>query len=111
MSHPDADLVNMKTKGFLTHPNHNLYVIIKTFESSFEKHADSLNVFEDTYEDLIINNKFNLKWKCPSHDSELLTEIYSMYIVMRMRQYTYMKNIELKQINKTKKKLSKLVPT
>lgn len=110
-SHPDADLVNMKTRGFLSHPNHHLYTIIKMFETSFEKHADSLNVFEDTYEDLLSNDNVILKWECSVHKSEILTEIYTMYIVMRMRQYSYMKNIESKQINKAKKKLSKLVPT
>ena len=42
--------------------------------------------------------------ECSVHKTELLTEIYTMYIVMRMRQYTYIKNIESKKINKAKKK-------
>jgi len=25
--HPAADLVNLKTRGFLTHPNHQIYTI------------------------------------------------------------------------------------
>jgi len=37
------------------------------FETSFEKHADSLNVFEDTYEDLLANNNFIPKWDCSIH--------------------------------------------
>lgn len=78
-SHPDADLVNMKTRGFLSHPNHHLYTIIKMFETSFEKHTDSLNVFEDTYEDLLSNDNVILKWECSVHKSEILTEIYTMY--------------------------------
>jgi len=81
-------------------------------ETSFEKHTASLNVFEDTYEDLLAYKKYViLKWECSVHKSEILTEIYTIYIVMRMRQYSYMKNIESKRINKARKKLSELVPT
>jgi len=43
---PEAELVNLKTRGFLTHPNKNLYLIIKLIEVYFEKHAESSNVFE-----------------------------------------------------------------
>ena len=63
---PEADLVNMKTKGFLTHPSHPVFLYIKELESCFKKHADSINVFDD-------------------------------------------ENQEMKKLNKTKKKLSKLV--
>jgi len=38
-----------------------------------------------------------------------MTDIYVHYITMRMRQYAYAKNQEMKKQNKTKKKLSKLV--
>jgi len=54
----EAELVNLKTSGFLTHPNKNLYLIIKLIEVCFEKHAESLNVFEDTYEDFF-SRKYN----------------------------------------------------
>jgi len=84
-SHSDADFVNTKTRGFLSHPNQHLHTIIKMFETSFEKHADSLNVFEDTYEDLLDNDHVIFKWECSVHTSEILTEIYTMHIVMRMR--------------------------
>jgi len=42
-----ADLVILKTRGFLTHPNNTLYKILETLEVCFIKHAVSLNPFED----------------------------------------------------------------
>lgn len=42
----EADLINMKTKGFLTYPNCNLYIIIKHIEECFAIHCNSNDVFE-----------------------------------------------------------------
>lgn len=52
-----ADLVNLKTRGFLTHPNNNLFLIIQQVELCFEKYADSSNPFENTFEDFFQNEK------------------------------------------------------
>lgn len=92
----------------LEQKRNHVYLIIKSFELSFEKYADSPTVFEDTQVDLLQNNH-NVSWNCKEHKSEFLTEMFLMYITMRMRQHSYNKNIEAKQYNKTKKKLSKLV--
>jgi len=108
VSHPAADFVNVKTRGYLTHPNHHVYLIIKSFELCFEKYADSPTVFEDTQNDLLQNNISFLTWNCNDHKSEILTDMFVMYITMRMRQYSYSKNIEAKQLNKTKKKIIKI---
>ena len=69
----------------------------------FEKYADSPTVFEDTQDDLLQNNISFLKWNCNYHKSEILTDMFVMYITMRMRQYSYSTNIEAKQLKKTKK--------
>ena len=113
VSHPAADFVNVKRRGYLTYPNHHVYLIIKSFELCFEKYADSPTVFEDTQNDLFQNNisfpvSF-LTWNCNDHKSEILTDMFVIYITMRMRQYSYSKNIETKQLNKTKKNYKKLV--
>jgi hypothetical protein len=50
-----VDLVNLKTRSFLTHLNHQIYIIIKFLETSFSKYVDSINVFEEIYEDFFQN--------------------------------------------------------
>jgi len=96
---PAADLVNLKTSGFLTHPNHQMYMVIKFLETSFSKYADSINVFEDTYEDLFKNDNLPLKWKCVNaeHRIDIFSNIFVLFISMRMRQHSYTKNIECKK--------------
>jgi len=92
----------------LTHPDHNLYTILKHLEICFSKHANSNNVFEDTYNEFFKIN-IGLKFTCVEHRLEMLTNIFSYYIIMRMRQYTYMVNQNKIKQNNSKKKLSKLV--
>lgn len=67
------------------------------------KHAESNNVFEETFEG-VIQNPAKLKWQYVEHKSKVLTDIYVHYITMRMRHHSYTKNQEGKKINKTKKK-------
>lgn len=46
---PEADLVQAKSKGYLTHPDHNLYIILKKLEHCFGKYCRSNDVFEETF--------------------------------------------------------------
>jgi len=43
-----SELVEMKSKGFLTHPNGNMCNILQVLETSFQKHCSFLDVFENT---------------------------------------------------------------
>ncbi|KAF0711172.1 Uncharacterized protein FWK35_00028347 [Aphis craccivora] len=81
----------MKTRGFLTHPSRPICVYIKELESCFKKHADSINVFDDTIDELLQNINFKLQLGCAEHKSNVMTAIYEHYIKMRMRQYLYAK--------------------
>ncbi|KAF0748906.1 THAP-type domain-containing protein [Aphis craccivora] len=89
---PEGVFVNIKTKGFLTHTNYSLYLLVKEFELSFMIHADSYDVFEKTYETVLENKNLKLKWQCLEHKSKILTDVYTMYTTMRMRQHSYAKN-------------------
>jgi len=82
----EADLLNNKTRGWLTHPDRNLYLILKHLEQCFSKHATSCDMFEDTY-----NAFFSLNIGL-EHQTDMLTNIFSYYITMRMRQYSYLIN-------------------
>lgn len=108
---PEADLLNEKTRGYLTHPNNNLYKILKTLEVSFTKFANSPNVFEETCNELFDTKTTNTTFPCTEHQTDMLVDICSFYITMRMRQYSYLQNQKNNKLHKTKKKLSKLVKT
>ncbi|KAF0699967.1 Uncharacterized protein FWK35_00038354 [Aphis craccivora] len=45
----------MKTRGFLTHPSRPIFVYIKELESCFKKHADSINIFDNTIDEFSIS--------------------------------------------------------
>jgi len=107
---PEADLVHAKSKGYLTHPDHNLYIILKKLELCFGKYCRSNDVFEETYNEFF-KSYSTIYFPCFLHKNDILTNIFSYYIIMRMRQFTYMDNQNNKKQNRTKKKLSKLVST
>jgi len=61
-------------------------------------------------EDFFSRN-FKLTFPDGNHKSEIVTNIFVLYITMRMRQFSYAKNQPTKKQNKVKKKLPKLVST
>ena len=104
----ESEIVNLKTRGFLIHPNNHLYKILQMLEISFCKHANSKDVFDNTYNETFLQISA-IPFPCSEHKYEVITDIFTMYIIMRMRQYTYLENQKEKKNNRTKKKLSKLV--
>jgi len=56
----NADLIMPKSRGYLSHPNSNLFTIIKLLELSVDKFKDSPNVFEEAFEDLKKKKILNL---------------------------------------------------
>jgi len=91
----NADLIIAKSRGYLSHPNSNLFIIIKSLELSFTKFKDSPDVFEEAFEDFF-KKKISFKFSCEEHKQTVLSDIiyyiYTYYIIMRMRQYTYIQN-------------------
>lgn len=69
----------------------------------------SNDVFEETYNEFF-KSYSTIHFPCNLHKNDILTDIFSYYIIMRMRQFTFMENQNCKKQNRTKKKLSKLVP-
>jgi len=109
ISRRETVLVNLKSHGFLTNPDQNLFNVLKLLESCFVKHAKFQNVFEDTFEEFFKINNLKLIFPCPNYKSCVLSDLFTYYITMRMRQYTYIINQEHKKNNRSKKKLSKLI--
>ncbi|KAL4088933.1 hypothetical protein QTP88_024011 [Uroleucon formosanum] len=65
-SSPEAELVNLKSRGYLTHPNQNVFLILRSLELSFVKHAGSINVFNEILSDFLSTNN-PLTFKCNVH--------------------------------------------
>lgn len=66
--------MNLKTREFLTRPNHVLFKILETLEICFIKHAVSLNPFEGVYETFFQINGNTLTFPCEFHKSNVLTK-------------------------------------
>lgn len=86
-----AKLVNIKSYGYLTHPDHSLFILLRQIEKSFLKHCNSQNVFEDTIEDFF-NDNYLIPFPCDEHKVEMVQYIFTSYKTMRMRQHTYLSN-------------------
>lgn len=104
MDKSEATLVNLKTKHSLIHPNDFLYNLLSKIENSFSKFCGERNVFEQTLEHFFqLNN--TIKFPCIDHKSNMVTNIVSTYIIMRMRQYTIVLNKHQSKTNTNKKTL------
>jgi len=66
-------------------------------ELCFEKYANSSNPFENTFEKIFQNENRILSFPCKQHKVDMFTNIFVIYITMRMRQFSYMKNQESKK--------------
>ncbi|KAL4112280.1 hypothetical protein QTP88_016098 [Uroleucon formosanum] len=76
---PEAELINIKSKGGLTHPNINLFHFLSNVEECFAKHCKQKNVFDLTVEDSL-HYAFSFPWK--EHKNDVVTSILSNYIIM-----------------------------
>lgn len=104
-----AELVNLKTKGFLLFCNLYLYKLFRQVEIFFCKNVSFSNCYEKTVNDVFDN--LNLTFPCEEHSSEFLAMSLHYYIVMRMRQYEREQNRLNKKRSQSKKKEAKLKST
>lgn len=109
-NHPAAELVYLKTKGQLIYPNTSLYEFLSTIEHSFALHCHEYDVFDKVIDD-IMGKHFNFKYTCKEHVIDVTTEIIVNYIQMRLRQFSYQENLQMKKVSMEKKKISKLYNT
>jgi len=105
---PEAELVNLKTKGGVTHPNIYLFYLINKvyyYEASFSKHCNKRNVFDLVIDDNFDKHKFT--FPCTIHKINITTSIINNYLIMRMRHFAVQMNRREKVAQK--KKLAKLL--
>ncbi|KAE9522841.1 hypothetical protein AGLY_016758, partial [Aphis glycines] len=103
---PEAALTNLKSKGFLIHPNYTVFKLVSAIEEGFVKYCNVPEVFDKTVHFLLQHHQKLLKFPCVEHESEMITSIVQFYITMRMKQYTRNLNRETKKLSSKKKKLS-----
>lgn len=102
---PVARLTNLKSRGGLLHPNKYFFNLICKIEDLFSKYCTLANVFELVLEAVLENN--TLYFPCFEHNEEIIAFCIKYYINMRMRQFSYKHNSEVKKENRTKKKEAK----
>lgn len=107
MDKPEATLVNLKSKGGLTHPNVFVFNILSAVELSFEKFCDNNDVFELTLENFF-SEYGPIPFPCQDHKSDVLMSIISYYIITRMHQYTLILNKNKNKNNAKKKNFQNL---
>lgn len=78
----EAKLLNLKSRGYLTIPDQNLFSILKLLECCFAEHATSQSVFEDTFEEFFKINKLSLKFPRADHKSQVMSDLFTYYIVV-----------------------------
>ena len=105
---PVSDLVNLRNKGGLTHPNRYLYQMFRQIEDLFIKHIKSGNVYHLVIKE-IFDNGVKLTFPCKEHKTNILSECIHYYLCVRMRQYARIENKNSKKVSKKYKKQAKIV--
>ena len=101
-----SELVDLKTRGRLIHPNVNFFHSICFVEKAFSMHCHDTHVFDLTVDYVLTN--YDFKFSCIDHASDILSYAIYYYIRMRMRQLTFQENQKQAKEYTIKNKLSKL---
>lgn len=104
-----AEIVNLKTRGFLLHCNLYLFKLFRRAETFFSENVKFANCYERTVNDVFEN--LELSFPCEEHGSEFLATSLHYYIVIRLRHYEREENRRVHKKSQMKKKEAKLCPT
>ncbi|XP_077535872.1 uncharacterized protein LOC144148165 [Haemaphysalis longicornis] len=103
----EAELVNCKTRGRLTHPNAHLFQLFRNIEEEFAKYADQRDVYNKTTDAVLAHFKFT--FPCNFHKEDILAKLLHYYVCLRMRQYCKQLRAKNEKKSQDLRKLSKLV--
>lgn len=106
---PEAELVDLKSKGRLVHPNYYFYKFISSIETHFSNNINDPDVYSNTVEDILANEHLN--FPCSIHKDEIVAYSIRYYLNMRMRQFSWQINQEKLKENSKRKKISKFCKT
>ncbi|KAH7949662.1 hypothetical protein HPB49_013462 [Dermacentor silvarum] len=103
--HPEASLVNLKTKGKLVHPAIHIFRMLQSAESVFQKKASKRSAYCLTIDELL--EQHNFSFPCPLHKVDVVAHVLQYYVSMRMRQYAKQKRSNSSK-SRSLRKLAKL---
>ena len=85
----DAELVNIKSRGGLIHPNLHLVRLFQRIEYYFQKDLDSPNIYHLVVQYVIISGK-PLTFPCRDHKEKVISycihyyNLYNVYIIVEI---------------------------
>jgi len=77
---PEADFTNIKSRGWLKHPNPYLYSLISAIEDEFMKHVNSNTVVDDIIDGLITQYG-SFTFPCTEHKDYVISFTIKYYII------------------------------
>lgn len=80
------DLTNIKSRGFLNHPNNQMFAFLKNIETILMERISSVNVFEETVDD-ILERRMTFHFPCTDHHNDIVAQTIYFYIFMRIQQF------------------------
>lgn len=104
---PESQLLLIKKRGILIHPNRNIYHLVKEVEESIKNSIDKEDIYEEAMNDLF-RKEIDIVYPCENHKYYVLSTIIYKYILLRMRFHCKQKNINCPKESREKRKLAKL---
>lgn len=100
----ESQLVALKSLGGLIHPNLHLVRLYQKIENHFQNHLDSGNIYHEVLSELSEGLE-RLTFPCEEHMDTMVPSLIHYYLLVRMRQFSKLKNKEEKKQSRNKKKL------
>lgn len=106
---PEAELVNLKSKGWLNHTNKVIHNVLRELEDVLFKHIDSVDVFDNTLGDFfsVPENRI-IRFECQVHRKETILKAVYYYTCMWVKQHYKQEQRKLRKESAVDKKRSKL---
>lgn len=103
----ESQLVALKSQGGLTHPNLHLVRMFQKIEKHFQNHLQSGNIYHEVIKELSEGPEL-LTFPCEEHMDTVVPSVH-YYLLLRMRQFSKLKNKEDKKQSRNQKKNSKII--
>lgn len=109
---PASKLTNLKSRGWLNHPNIYMFNIFIEVEKKLMLHIRSVDVFDETIEDFFSSNSIIFpSFPCELHKQDIISRAIFFYITMRVKQFYKQESQKIKKASSEKRKQSKLLKT
>lgn len=106
----EAELVNIVSRGRLTHPSMHLYNLLRKVELRFQEEvqAQTPNIYDNAIDKLLSKDFEKITYPCDQHKTTAISHLIHYYLMIRMCQFSKQENKKFAQISQERKKLAKL---